>query len=124
MKFLHKQAFSPINPTHTFIQDHTIIWAIRVENLFWTCLRQLGRIQNRFEGQDICWIQSLKYGLNHYFSPSVQRQGRQEPVHEIQWLEDAFTECVDDPETGLCCMIKDMSYNTIEKVSLMLHMTV
>ena len=106
-----------------FVKPYPITYKI----LFWTCPKQLGRIQSCYGPigvRDICWIQSLKNGLIHYFSPSVQRQGRQEPVHEIQWLEDAFGECEDDPETGLCCMIKDMSYNTIEKVSLKLHMTV
>merc|ERR1739844_391072 len=43
-----------------------------------------------------------------------QRQGRQEDAAEVQGGVD-FSGCVDDPETGLCCVEKEETIKTIQK---------
>merc|ERR1711863_114791 len=43
-----------------------------------------------------------------------QRQGRQEDAAEVQGGVD-FSGCVDDPETGLCCVEKEETIKTLQK---------
>ena len=53
-----------------------------------------------------------------FATPGLLRQSRQDDEEsiEIKYADGGLGDCKEDPETDLCCMIKEMNYTTIQKV--------